>query len=292
MPVLPAAQVWLSGYQVSPSDRWNWIQRGSGWVIGKADAISEHIQRLVEHHKLYSSSMTMILDAPRNVSAGLSLMGVALPRTPLSEVVLGYSYDLRADGQWLNHDTKAIIRISVNPEGPRIVALQNGILINGKVIQAGESHILCDEDVITTHSGEHRYRELETSTYFGLLLGGNRPILPVESDSIVQIGREPKIGGFSLNDRRGQKNLQWCSGSRAQKAKMSGFTLDRALAGRRQAEIIENEGSFTLKQLHEHCPTYIVKDDGLQAVSGERQLDYRELVVTGTSILALLKPSD
>ena len=173
-----------------------------------------------------------------------------------------------------------------------MVPLQMGILINEKVVQAGESHSLSHDDTITTHAGNYQYMQLAGSGYFGLLLGGDRPILPLESDSVIEIGREPKVGGFSLNDRRGQKNLQWCSGQRAQKARMGGFTLDRALAGRRQAQIEEAGGAFTLRQVHEHCPTYVVKDAKLKAVSGEERLEYEELVVTGTSILALRKPSD
>ena len=290
LPVISPSQIWLSGYKVPPVDRWNWIQRGSGWVIGTTESIEKEINRLHEQYKMFSSSMTMFFENPtaqQTASITLSLGGLALPRTPLSEVVLSYTYDFKADGTWVNSDNEPILRIEVNPESVRLSALHNNVLLNGRMLQVGQTNRLEHNDVIQSPSGELRFLSFSGGPYAGLMIGGNGEVVPVELNSTIEVGREPSVGGFSLNDRRGQANLRWCSGQRAKHARKGGFTLDRALVGRRQAQIFSTNGTFFLRHLHEHCPTYVVTKQTLIPVSGERELALQELVVTGTSVLVL-----
>ena len=61
-------------------------------------------------------------------------------------------------------------------------------------------------------------------------------------------------------DRRGQDNIRWCTGTRAARARSGGFTLDRALAGRRQASIEMQHGELKVTPLYAKCPTYILKN--------------------------------
>ena len=74
------------------------------------------------------------------------------------------------------------------------------------------------------------------------------------------LSRNRRIPGLALPDRRGQDNIRWCVGARAARACESGFTLDRALAGRRQSSVNLGPGGAKLVSLHERCATYLVHD--------------------------------
>ena len=213
--------------------------------------------------------------------------GLALPRTPLSEVILSYTYDFKDDGTWANYDSQPVLRIEVNPESVQLLSLHTDILRNGRMISVGDSVRLEHGDKIQTPSGNLRFQSFSGGPYTGLMLGGNGDRLPLQLNATIEVGREPSAGGFALNDRRGQANLRWCSGPRAKHARKGGFTLDRALVGRRQAQIFSSNGSFFIRHLHEHCPTYVVTAQTLIPVSGERELALEELVVTGTSVLVI-----
>jgi hypothetical protein len=135
--------------------------------------------------------------------------------------------------------------------------------------------------------GELAFISFDTGPYVGLLVGGASAPLPILVNTTVEIGREPSQGGFFLIDRKGQQNIQWCSGQRAVRAKQNGFTLDRALAGRRQAQLMESAGCLWLRHLHEHCPTYVLNEDLLSPVVQSRKMNYEEMIITGTSVLSI-----
>jgi hypothetical protein len=287
LPVIPPSQVWHCGYRVPPADRWAWSERGSGWVIGRSEIIEQALEKQHEQAILVSSSMTMFLDKPKNAYAGLVLRGLALPRTPLSEVVQGYFYCLRSDGDWVNTEDGAILRLSINPQGATIVALANGIQLNRQLLPMGSKTTLNKGDKIMAPCGELAFISFDTGPYVGLLVGGASAPLPILVNTTVEIGREPSQGGFFLIDRKGQQNIQWCSGQRAVRAKQNGFTLDRALAGRRQAQLMESAGCLWLRHLHEHCPTYVLNEDLLSPVVQSRKMNYEEMIITGTSVLSI-----
>ena len=102
---------------------------------------------------------------------------------------------------------------------------------------------------------------------------------------------------MALPDRRGQENIRWCSGPRAARAREGGFTLDRALAGRRQAAIeVGSNGNCTVRALHERCPTFIYSDTGISDTATLGRVDpvalvqLGDYVVTGTTIVAVRAP--
>lgn len=291
LPSMPPHQIWLSGYQLPPADRWAWSQRGSGWIIGRSEVINATVEEEMSRSALVSSSMTMFLDRPRNSAGGLVMAGLALPRTPLSEVVLGYFYNLHADGAWVNTNEGIILRVSVDPTEVQITALTTGIQHNARMMKVGQTDKLNAESVIEAPCGEFVFTPLEGGPYVGILVGGGQPPFPIEFDATVEIGREPSKGGFFLSDRKGQQNILWCTGARAKRARSSGFTLDRALAGRRQAQIIESSGDIVLRHLHQHCPTYVLENELLSPVVQSRKMDYDEFVVMGTTVLHIQEPN-
>ena len=56
-------------------------------------------------------------------------------------------------------------------------------------------------------------------------------------------------------------NMIWASGSQITNARQSGFTLERALVGRKQVHIYEQRGDIYVKNLHDHCNAYILERD-------------------------------
>jgi hypothetical protein len=67
--------------------------------------------------------------------------------------------------------------------------------------------------------------------------------------------------------------------------------MDRALAGRRQAAIRLEEGSATLIGIHERCPTFILEGSVLVPLDAPRPIAPGEVIVTGTSAVAIEAPT-
>jgi hypothetical protein len=113
--------------------------------------------------------------------------------------------------------------------------------------------------------------------------------LPVAVGQKAELGREPGHPGLQYPDRRGQDNIRWCAGQRAARAKANGFTLDRALAGRRQATI-EVMGEYAeLTPVHDRCPTYVVRHNDGRILRAEVKVPLYpdDLVLAGTSVIGL-----
>ena len=106
----------------------------------------------------------------------------------------------------------------------------------------------------------------------------------------VEIGREPQHPGFALPDRRGQDNIRWCVGGRAARAREGGFTMDRALAGRRQAKVNVDLGEASLAGLHKTCPTLRLRGGEVMRVSEATGLQIDDMIVLGTSIISVKAP--
>ena len=108
----------------------------------------------------------------------------------------------------------------------------------------------------------------------------------------TELGREPNHPGLALPDRKGQDNVRWCSGNRAAQARAGGFTLDRALAGRRQTGVeIEGDGVARINSLHDRCSTWILRENGsLHKIEDTTHGFAGEFIVTGTSVIQLRSP--
>jgi hypothetical protein len=181
--------------------------------------------------------------------------------------------------------------VEVNSEGVRLTSLSTGVMVAGRRMGPGESVLLQDGDLIGTSSGFVLFRRCDGNGYAGLLLQDSAGRVSVGAGQQAEIGREPGYPGLQLPDRRGQDNIRWCIGARAARAREGGFTLDRALAGRRQAAIAVSSQGFMLSTLHDRCPTLVWNRQGLQLVTQPRPVVPGDLVVAGTSVVAIREPS-
>ncbi|MEQ1568701.1 MAG: adenylate/guanylate cyclase domain-containing protein [Myxococcota bacterium] len=294
LPVLNPASLWLVAYNIASEDRNSWTEGGRGLVIGTPDALEEALEEAQRAVTRTSGSDTIVLDVGVQADIELVLAGLALPAVPLSEVVSSYFYDLLPNGQWLNRSDRALLRVEVTPSGPKLHALAPGILVNGRTIASGDQVALTDEDEIRTPAGTMRF-EVTNHGYAGLLLADTEMRLGVVNGTTAELGREPNHPGLAFPDRRGQENIRWCPGARAAKARQNGFTLDRALAGRRQAAIQVSGEVLRLKPLHEKCPTYVQREshkqlDRVDLAVGEVRVGVGDRVIAGTTVVMIKYP--
>ncbi|MED5372727.1 MAG: adenylate/guanylate cyclase domain-containing protein [Myxococcota bacterium] len=294
LPVLDPNRLFLSAYHIAPADRFAWQEAGHGLVMGTPDALASAIAEVRAAVTKPSGSNTIILDMGQSSELDLVMSGLALPAVPMAEVVAGYTYDLLPDGRWVNRSDRAVLRVDVSRDGVRMGPLQHGIAVDGRSLPPGASVALQHGATIMTPSGRVTFYRLENGPYAGLMVSDSPLRMGVGIGQVTELGREPNHPGLALPDRRGQDNIRWCSGSRAARARQGGFTLDRALAGRRQAAVeVGPQGNATLRSLHERCPTYIYSEGTpLRRVDPIAPVQQGDFVVTGTSVVALRPPQD
>jgi hypothetical protein len=291
LPVLNPASLWLSAYNIAQNDRNRWIGSGRGLVIGTPDAVDTAIQDALKQVSRSSGSDTIVLDIGHAADLELVMGGLALPAVPLSDVVAGYSYDLLPDGRWVNRSDRSILRIDVDVHGIRIQALSPGVSVNGRSLSTGESSKLEHGAQVQTPTGQHRF--VHAGNYAGLILSDTEMRLGVATGQTAELGREPNHPGLAFPDRRGQENIRWCSGPRAARARAGGFTLDRALAGRRQAAIEIVGDRIQLRPLHPRCHTYVLRHQtgALDRAEGAIEVTLDDVIVAGTTIVSLRNPA-
>ena len=254
LPVVDPACLWLLAYNIAPSDRHAWDKLGRGLVVGQPAALERAITAQLQPTQGTTGSDTIILDVANRATMELVMSGLALPSVPLSEVVAGYTYDLLADGRWVNRSENAIARVDVSAEGTVFVALTPGLTVSGRQATPGKPLLLKDNDELRTPSGSMKYYHINDKGYLGLMVADTLARLGIAPGQQAEIGREPNHPGLALPDRRGNENIRWCLGARAARARTGGFTLDRALAGRRQAAISLASSGAKLVSLHDRCP--------------------------------------
>lgn len=295
LPVLNPASLWLSGYNIAGEDRRQWTDAGRGLVIGTPEALQDALEEAQKIQQRKSSgSDTIVLDVGLNPDLELVMCGLALPAVPFSDVVASYFYELLPDGRWQNKADQAVARVEVNPDGVSFQALSPGVTINGQSLANGQRARLTNGAQISTQTVELRFIEV-APPYAGLILCDTEMRLGVMDGHTATLGREPAHPGLAYPDRRGQDNIRWCSGPRAARARAGGFTLDRALAGRHQASIALNQGDITVRQIHERCPTYIFRGQGmpmmkLSAKDQSFSAQMGQLVFAGTTVVGLRSP--
>jgi hypothetical protein len=291
LPVLDPGKLWLASYALPPVHRHAWEGYGRGMVIGRSESIQNAIESTRAEIKKPVGTHTIILDTAEAADMDLVMAGLALPSVPMANVVGGYTYDLLSDGRWVNGSPQAVMRIDISPQGVRVQSLANGIEVGGKVMATGSSEMLQNGATILTPSGPIVFRAL-TGSYVGVMLSDTPLRLGVNEGEKTELGREPNHPGIALPDRRGQDNIRWCTGTRAARARDSGFTLDRALAGRRQASIeVGTNGACIVSALHDRCPTWVLGESGgFRRVEGSCDATVGDLIVAGTSVVALRQP--
>jgi class 3 adenylate cyclase len=288
LPVLDPAALWLCTYNISQSDRQSWSDMGRGLVVGTPTAIDTAIDQAIRAASRTHGSDTIVIDVGTNAEYELVMCGIALPQVPLSEVVASYSYDLMPNGEWVNRSDRAVLRIDISPEGSTLLAMAPGVSVNGRTLHSGESMALEGGARISTSVGVHVYHQFNEG-YLGVVVRDSDMRLPVAVGQTAELGREPGHPGLQYPDRRGQDNIRWCVGQRAARAKANGFTLDRALAGRRQAAIQVVGEYAELTPLHDRCPTYVVRHNDGRILRAEVKVPLYpdDLVLAGTSVIGL-----
>lgn len=293
LPLLEPSRLWLSTYNISPADRYEWIRNGRGLVIGTPAAVRTAIHQQVQAATRSVGSDTIILDTGSASVLDLVVAGLALPAVPLSEVVAGYSYDLAPDGRWLNRSERALVRVDVSTAGITVAAHAPGVTINHQPATQGVPVTVLPGTTVQTPAGTLRYVALGGQQgYLGALVGDSQVRLGVGSGQTVEFGREPNHPGLLLPDRNTQENIRWLPGARATRARERGFTLDKVLTGRRHASLNATLRTIEVLPLHETCPTYLVSgEETVSRLAGATPAQVGDLVLLGTMVVALREPS-
>lgn len=291
LPVLNPASLWLSAYNIASEDRNAWSDAGRGIIIGTPDALDLAIQDALKVVTRTSGSDTIVIDVGLQADLELVMCGLALPAVPLSDVVSSYFYDLLPDGRWVNRSDRSLLRVEVTQQGAKLQALSPGVQVGGRSLASGESVLLTDGARINTSSGGLEFRAIANG-YAGVLLADTEMRLGVVSGQTAELGREPNHPGLAFPDRRGQDNIRWCPGPRAARARAGGFTLDRALAGRRQAALQVANDQIQLTPLHPRCPTYVLPPGSstLERADHPIALQVGDMVVAGTTVVGVRSP--
>lgn len=290
LPVLDPASLYLAAYNLAESDRLAWTEQGRGLVIGQAPAIERAVQETLRVVSRSSGADTIVLDVGADYDLELFICGLALPAVPLHDVVSTYSYDLLPDGRWVNRSDRAVVRVEVRADGVVLTALHPGVVAQGRAVGSGESVRLSHGQQVQTPVGPLTYQQ-SNAGYVGLVLMDSEMRLGVNQGQTAELGREPNHPGLAFPDRRGQENIHWCPGSRAARARSGGFTLDRALAGRRQVAVELGEQQIMVTPLHPRCPTYVCSEDGtLRRATDRCAMGAEQRIVAGTTVVGLRRP--
>lgn len=290
LPVLDPGQLYLATYHISPADRCAWTGAGRQLVVATPQALERALAESRRAPVRQTGSDTIVLDGGGS-EVHLVIAGLALPAVPLAEVVASYFYDLLPDGRWVNRADSGLVRVEVHADGARLVVNQAGVRVDGRARGVAEVVPLREGTRVETAGQVHVYRELDQG-YVGALLADTQMRLGVSEGQAAEIGREPQHPGLSFMDRRGQENIRWLSGPRSDKARLGGFTLDRALAGRRQATFEVLRAEVRVTPLHDRCLTYVLRAEGrgLERLDGPALVDLGDHVVAGTTVVGLRGP--
>ena len=292
LPVINPASIFLSTYNIAESDRLAWVEQGRGMVIGTPAAVDAAIQDTLRVVSRTTGSDTIVLDVGVDADLELYICGLALPAVPLHDVVARYAYDLLPDGRWVNRSDRAIVRVEVKPDSVQLHALYPGVASGGRSVGVGNRVPLTSGVSVQTPVGLLRFLSSDNG-YAGILLLDTEMRLGVSKGQTAELGREPNHPGLAFPDRRGQDNIQWCPGSRAARARAGGFTLDRALAGRRQVSVEPRDDDVMVAPLHSRCPTFACDPEGhLERVQQRRPMDPTHLIVAGTTVVGLRRPEN
>ncbi len=292
LPIVDPSHVWLQSYHFSPAARVEWAAKGRGIIIATPEALVATIARYSAPLQRSAGSDTIILDAGGTAVVDLVIAGLCLPAAPLGEVVAGYSYDLLADGRWVNRSERAQLRLDVGPAGPTVTVLSPGVSVDGQAAGINSTWPVRHGSVITTPAGTWRHFAFAADGFIGAFLGDSQMHLGIGPGQRVELGREPNHPGLLLPDRNNQDNIRWCSGPRAARAREKGFTLDKSLTGRRQSAVELVGDALMVTPLHETCPTMILSPNGtVVRLPGAQRVGVGDAILVGTTIVAIREAS-
>ncbi|MEC7986061.1 MAG: adenylate/guanylate cyclase domain-containing protein [Myxococcota bacterium] len=278
--------LWLCGYKISPKQRWEWIQKGSHWVIAEHKFLEGYVQARLEEQEQHSSAMTLIVDR-KSLFKKLKMHGIALPRLPISDVVVGYQYYLNHSGRWTPKSTNPLFCLQVSINSISLQSLSGNIYVGDVQVAIGQILPLTTATMIRAGDFKLHFRPLGHGAFMGLVLGEEESATPLTPGTKIDLGREQRDFGINLRDHRAQNNIVWASTPQAQKAKESGFTMERALMGRKQARLYCEKDSFFIEQLHNHCQSYILESGVFVELTGKKTLEVDQLIILGTNVLSI-----
>ncbi len=292
LPVLDPARLWLLTYNIAPGDRVAWQDiAGHGLVLGTPQAVNSAIEEQRRPITQDPGSDTIILDSGLRSAMELMVAGIALPRVPMSDVVAGYTFDLQSDGRWATRSEHSELRLDITPSGIYVIATSPRITVSGQPLRTRDRVLLEEGTQISASGNLFVFRTIPGSIYAGALMADSPIRLLLAEGQRAELGREPAHPGLALPDRRGQANIRWCAGPRAARARQSGFTLDRALSGRKQAAVFHQGDVTRIQTLHSRCPTFHWKLSGaVERVFGTESIELGEHIIVGTTIIAVRMP--
>ena len=177
---------------------------------------------------------------------------------PYGDLLLGYKYYLNKNLQWNSSPSEAILQVEVSAEKIYIQSFRTNIWINQQPLPMEKKMVLAHEDTIQISKHTLKFFHLHSSEYCGFIVGGHEELFTINISGTL-IGRDPGPEGIVHPSPKNPSNMIWASGSQATNARQSGFTLERALVGRKQVHIYEQKGDIYVKNLHDHCNAYILE---------------------------------
>ena len=283
---LPSSRIWLCGYYLSPKERFSWKEKGGRWLI----ASEESAERVISLHKDQESeeeeAHTIILTRDR---PHLALTGLALPKPPIAEVI-GYRYYFDKSGRWLTESEKPLFSLQVTANDVRCHVLSSGMKIGKQKFRIGQGFSLIQSCTIETEQYSLQYTAVFGNKFWGYIEGVIECSLLIQAGEVLELGREFQVTGFGLRKSKRQNNLIWSSTKQGQALRNKGFTLERGLVGRRQLTIKVAGTGFSLQQLHEYCPSYIIESNNLFSLSkgSIKFLKAEQKLVLGTNLFSIL----
>ncbi|GDX80473.1 hypothetical protein LBMAG42_22840 [Deltaproteobacteria bacterium] len=288
LPIADPSHVWLLGYQLGPAERLEWQRHGRGLLVATPEAFGNTVARYSAPLQRAVGSDTIILDAGAVSVINLVVAGLCLPAVPFAEVVAGYSYDLLADGRWVNRSERATLRVDVGSGGATVSVLVPGVTVSGQVAGINSTWPLRAGTAISTPSGSLKFVPFSLEGFMGALVGDSQMHLGVGPGQRVELGREPNHPGLLLPDRNNQDNIRWCPGPRAARAREKGFTMDKSLTGRRQTAVEVLDDGLRIVPLHETCPTLLLTEHGIVSrLPGPHTAQVGDAILVGTTVVAL-----
>lgn len=288
LPVVDASHLWLQVYKLGPAERLEWTRHNRGLIVSTPGALHATVQKWSVPVQRHSGSDTIILDASSLAVFNLVIAGLCLPAVPYADVVAGYSYDLLADGRWVNKSDRALVRLDVSAAGAIVTILGPGVSISGASAAVNSTWKLAPGVKVVCQAGTFQFHLLQAEGYLGALVGDTQMRLGMGAGQKIELGREPTHPGLLLPDRNNQDNIRWCPGPTAARAREKAFTLDKSLTGRHHAEVSLTGTNVTVNPLHKSLPTVLMTPDGgVSRLTSPQVANVNDFLFLGTTVVAI-----
>jgi len=279
---IPIGRIWICAYHISPKERYTWLSRGGKWLICDTQIA---YQELMLEDEDTEDFHTIIVGRKQTF---LALSGLALPRTPIADVV-GYRYYFNRKGKWSPISNNPLISLHISTTKVMLHIQCHGTVIQGKELSFGATIELKEDIDIAIHDYLFSYTHIADPSFWGVIDGVRECQLFVETGKRVELGREVTEPSFSLRKSRHKDNLIWADTVLADQLKKKGFTLERGLVGRKQIRLEVQDDGYFVEQLHQHCASYILEQGRCTALKvNERYPFYsHQQLILGTNVFTI-----